>query len=161
MSSGFVSTRQQRFACARLPDPHLTPHGCLFLDRSPQQSSANAARGGLEPPPAGRLRRAHLHHPNSINYSASDHLPIHRTPFTVRDTRRGKVRIVGLTCGADPDWRPRPASAGTAVARTCSWGVLLLPRSERPGGSFADETTALSAVPQPPHGDIGPGQMPA
>src|SRR4051812_12526881 len=58
MSSGFVSTRQQRFACARLPDPHLTPHGCLFLDRSPQQSSANAARGGLKPPPAGRLRRA-------------------------------------------------------------------------------------------------------
>src|SRR4051812_6894913 len=94
MSSGFVSTRQQRFACARLPDPYLTPHGCLFLDRSPQQSSANAARGGLKPPPAGRLRRANLHHPNSTNYSASDHLPIHRTPFAVRDTRRVKVENV-------------------------------------------------------------------
>src|SRR4051812_37315247 len=91
MSSVFVSTRQQRFACARLPDPYLTPHGRLFLDRSPQQSSANAARGGLKPPPVGRLRRACLHHPNSTNYSASDHLPIHRTPFAVRDTRRGKV----------------------------------------------------------------------
>src|SRR5215218_9712819 len=71
---------------------------------------------------------------------------------------RGKVRIAGLTCG-DPDWRRRPASAGTSVARTCSWGVLLLPRSERPGGSSADETTALGAAPQPPHDDIRPGQV--
>src|SRR4051795_11536708 len=98
MSSSFVSTRQQRFACARLPDPHLTPRWMPFLDRSPQQSSANAARGGLKPPPAGRLRRAYLHHPNSTNYSASDHLPTHRTPFTVRDARHCKVSISGLTC---------------------------------------------------------------
>src|SRR3954451_14583649 len=55
--------------------------------------STNAARGGSKPSPAGRLRRAYLHHPNSTNYSASDHLPIHRTPFTVRDTRR--VKVVG------------------------------------------------------------------
>src|SRR5215217_3940956 len=71
---------------------------------------------------------------------------------------RGKVRIAGLTCG-DPDCRPRPASAGTSVAWICSWGVLLLPRSERPGGSSADETTALGAAPQPPHDDIRPGQV--
>ena len=58
MPSVFVTTRRQRFACARLPDPHLTPRGRLFLDRSPRRSSANAARGGLKPPPAGRLRRA-------------------------------------------------------------------------------------------------------
>src|SRR6266498_2852751 len=31
MSSVCVSTRPQRFAFARLPDPHLTPHGRLFL----------------------------------------------------------------------------------------------------------------------------------
>src|SRR3712207_7050894 len=37
------------------------------------------------------FRSANLHHPNSTNYSASDHLPIHRTPFTVRDTRPCKV----------------------------------------------------------------------
>src|SRR3954469_7775478 len=30
MSSVFVSTRQQRFACARLPDPHLTPRRMPF-----------------------------------------------------------------------------------------------------------------------------------
>src|SRR4051794_16931583 len=30
MSSVFLSTRQQRFASARLPGPHLTPHGRLF-----------------------------------------------------------------------------------------------------------------------------------
>jgi hypothetical protein len=71
---------------------------------------------------------------------------------------RGKVRVGGLTCG-DPDRRPRPASAGTSVAWICSWGVLLLPRSERPGGSSADETTALGAAPQPPHDHIRPGQV--
>ena len=41
-----------------LPDASRAP----FPRRSPRQSSANAARGGLKPPPAGRLRRAmHLH----------------------------------------------------------------------------------------------------
>jgi hypothetical protein len=45
----------------RLSDPHLTPHGRLSPHRSPRQSSANAAVGGLKPPPAGRLRRANLH----------------------------------------------------------------------------------------------------
>ena len=34
------------------------------------------------------------------------------------------------------------------MTRTCSWGVLLLPRPERPGGSSANETTALGVVPQ-------------
>jgi hypothetical protein len=38
-------------------------------------------------------------------------------------------------------------------------GVLLLPRSERTGGSSADETTALGVVPQLPHGGIYPGQI--
>ena len=38
----------------------------LFRDRSPRRSSANAAHGGLEPPPAGRLRRANLHLSHSI-----------------------------------------------------------------------------------------------
>ena len=43
MSPVEVSTRQQRFACARLPDPHLTPHTAPFPHRSPRRSSANAA----------------------------------------------------------------------------------------------------------------------
>jgi len=72
MSTVFVTTRQQRFACARLPDPHLTPLGCLFLDRSPRRSSANAARGGLKPPPAGRLRRAK---PSSLTQHHQPRIP--------------------------------------------------------------------------------------
>src|SRR6266566_3952535 len=43
MSSEWVSTRQQRFACARLTDPHLTPLTTPFPHRSPRRSSANAA----------------------------------------------------------------------------------------------------------------------
>jgi hypothetical protein len=58
---------------------------------------------------------------------------------------RGKVRIGALSCG-DPDRCPLPASAGPSVGQTCRRNVLLLPRSERPGDSFADETTALGTV---------------
>src|SRR5215470_10508469 len=45
----------------RLPDPHLTHQVRLLPHRSPRQSSANAAVGGLEPAPAGRLRGANPH----------------------------------------------------------------------------------------------------
>src|SRR4051812_47129331 len=38
----------------------------------------------------------------------SDHLPTHRTPFTVRDTRRGKVGIAGLSCSDPPEPSPCP-----------------------------------------------------
>jgi hypothetical protein len=61
MSSVSFTTRHQRIAYARLPDPYLTHQVRLFPHRSPRQSSANAAVGGLKPPPAGRLRRAYLH----------------------------------------------------------------------------------------------------
>src|SRR6266498_3140258 len=44
------------------PDASRAP----FPHRSPRRSSANAACGGLKPPPAGRLRRAFLHLPHSI-----------------------------------------------------------------------------------------------
>ena len=43
MSSVQVSTRPRRFACARLPGPHLTPPTAPFPHRSPRRSSANAA----------------------------------------------------------------------------------------------------------------------
>jgi hypothetical protein len=94
MPAVFVTTRQQRFACARLPDPYLTHPVRLFLDRSPRRSSANAARGGLEPPRAGRLRRAFLHLLNSTISNSPGYLI--RTPFDVRDTRPGKVAILSV-----------------------------------------------------------------
>ena len=56
-----ITTRRQRFTFVRPLDPHLTPHTAPFPHRSPRRSSANAACGGLEPPPEGRLRRACLH----------------------------------------------------------------------------------------------------
>ncbi len=74
----YVSTRQQRFARARLPDPHLTPQRMPFPHRSPRRSSANAACGGLTPPPEGRRRRAtNLHLLHNI---ASDEVLLHRPP---------------------------------------------------------------------------------
>ena len=74
---------------ARLPDPRLTREPGLFPHRSPRQSSANAAVGGLKPPPAGRLRRANnpsspaQHRPQKLTYHA---------PFDVRDTRGFRLR---------------------------------------------------------------------
>src|SRR5580704_10273717 len=76
MSPVFVSTRHQRFASARLPDPHLTHQVRLSPHRSPRQSSANAAVGGLKPPPAGRLRRAYLHLPRSTASRSSTYIKL-------------------------------------------------------------------------------------
>jgi len=53
-----LTTRQQRFGVTHLPGPHLTPPRMPFPHRSPRRSSANAACGGLKPPPDRRLRRA-------------------------------------------------------------------------------------------------------
>src|SRR5258708_24430937 len=50
--------RDRALSAQRLPGPRLTPQGRLFPDRSPRMTSANAARGGLRPPPEGRSRGA-------------------------------------------------------------------------------------------------------
>jgi hypothetical protein len=42
-----------------------------FPPRSPRRSSANAAGGGLKPPPTGRLRRAYLHLLHSTTSTSS------------------------------------------------------------------------------------------
>jgi len=82
---------------ARLPDPRLTREPGLLPHRSPRQSSANAAVGGLKPPPAGRLRRANnpsspvQHHLKKLAYHA---------PFSVRDTRGSR-----LSLDTPIDWR--------------------------------------------------------
>jgi hypothetical protein len=81
-----VSTRPQRFARARLPDPHLTHPACLFHIAHHSRVTAPAACGGLKPPPAGRLRRAS--NPSSPAQHRFEKLYLHRTPSHVRDTRR-------------------------------------------------------------------------
>jgi hypothetical protein len=58
----FVTTLHQRFALTRLPDPHLTRSTSrLFRSAHHERLLADAACGGLKPPPARRLRRTHLH----------------------------------------------------------------------------------------------------
>jgi hypothetical protein len=61
-----VTSDPSRRGCApsswSSPDASRAP----FPPRSPRRSSANAAGGGLKPPPAGRLRRASLHLSHSI-----------------------------------------------------------------------------------------------
>ena len=68
----FITTRQQRFASARLPDPHLTRSPSrLFRSAHHERPLTDAACGGLEPPPAGRPRRTYLHLPHSTASSCS------------------------------------------------------------------------------------------
>jgi hypothetical protein len=55
----------------RLPGPHLTHHVRLFPHRSPRRSSANAAEGGLKPPPEGRLREA-----DNLSSLVQHHFPL-------------------------------------------------------------------------------------
>ena len=53
MSPESFSIRQQRFACARLPDPHLTHELRRFHIAHHGRITAPAACGGLKPPPQG------------------------------------------------------------------------------------------------------------
>ena len=57
-----LSTLPQRFTHVRLPGSHLTPHRRLFRNAHHPGSFTRAACGGLGSPPAGRPRRANLHH---------------------------------------------------------------------------------------------------
>lgn len=68
----FVTTRHQRFAHARLPDPHLT-RSCRAFSRSAHhvRHLTDAACGGLRSPPAGRPRRTYLHLLHSTASSGS------------------------------------------------------------------------------------------
>ena len=57
-----LTTLQQWFTHVRLPGPHLTHHVRLFRGAHHPGSFTGATHGGLQPPPAGRLWRACLHH---------------------------------------------------------------------------------------------------
>ena len=62
------------------PDASRTP----FPHRSPQRSSANAACGGLRPPPEGRSRRAKP--PSLVQHRLRYSLTTHKGPFVGRGT---------------------------------------------------------------------------
>jgi hypothetical protein len=94
MSSVAVSTRQQRIACARLPDPHLTHLVRLFHIAHHDRVTTPAACGGLKPPPTGRLRRAD--NPPSPAQHRFRKLYLHRTPFHVRDTHQRSMWRFGI-----------------------------------------------------------------
>jgi hypothetical protein len=81
-----LTTRHQRFAHARLPDPHLTRSRRAF-SRSVhhERHLTDAACGGLEPPPAGRLRRTYLHLLHSTASRAPTSGPLQRSWHTTSD----------------------------------------------------------------------------
>src|SRR4051794_4171933 len=77
---------------ARLPDPRLTREPGLLPHRSPRQSSANAAVGGLKPPPAGRLRRAKILH--LLHSTTSRSSPITLPSAFVTHVDQGLVVVI-------------------------------------------------------------------
>jgi hypothetical protein len=69
MPSVFVTTRLQRFACARLPDPHLTSHWMpfprsltttVFSQRSTRRFGASPTQSGSEGPIPSSPEQHHL-----------------------------------------------------------------------------------------------------
>jgi len=116
----------RHFDSHRLPDPHLTHQVRLFPRRSPQRSSANAAVGGLEPPPAGRLRRAYLHLPRS---TASRSSAYHQPPSAFVTHHFAYLRSwwCPVTCAPSPCGRPsRPpwqvVTPATTTGTVSPWG---------------------------------------
>ena len=67
MSPEILSMRRREFTCARLSSPYMTrSEPRLFHNVHHRDLAIEAAYGCLKPPPAGRLRRAHLHLPYSM-----------------------------------------------------------------------------------------------
>ena len=104
-------------ACARLRDPHLPRSKArLFPRRSPPRLLTAAARGGLQPSPAGRLRRAtrppaqllHLRHSSTISWSDL----LHRASFSVRGTHKIEHRLFSFIAR---NWRGQPLVSRQAV----------------------------------------------
>jgi hypothetical protein len=103
----FVTTRHQRFAHARLPDPHLTRSRHAFSRSAHHERHlTDAACGGLEPPPAGRPRRTYLHLSHSTasdgSYMAAS------SAFVAHDQRKRVTEDHPSVTVADPD-SPRGA----------------------------------------------------
>ncbi len=98
MSLNSVTTLRQWFTCVRLPDPHLTPARRLFHIAHHDHVTALAACGGLEPPPAGRLRRAK---PSSLAQHCFQNF-LHAVPFAFVAHGLSEfpaTRKVPLNCG--------------------------------------------------------------
>ena len=110
----FVTTRQQRFAFARLPDPHLTRSSPrLFRSAHHERHLTDAACGGLRPPPAGRPRRTYLH---LLHSTASSGFYIEPS-FSVRGTRPGQTRCLLMPPGIGRDFSANPSPPARQIAQ--------------------------------------------
>ena len=105
------------------PDTSRTP----FPHRSPRRSSANAACGGLKPPPDRRLRRAKPSSPTEHRFLKvlptylPTYLPTSRPPFLVRGALA--VALVRRRCGAHPtDPSRAPTLTNVTVPSRCLFG---------------------------------------
>jgi hypothetical protein len=135
----FVTTRHQRFAHARLPDPHLTRSRRAFSRSAHHERHlTDAACGGLEPPPAGRPRRTYLH----LSHSTTSGGYYMTASFSVRGTRPGVLPVWrsssvpelsagGHTVGTESAGAVFLAALGTRAAAAsaaawATWGMTLM-----------------------------------
>ena len=96
MSPESFSTRQQRFACARLPDPHLTHELRRFHIAHHGRVTAPAACGGLKPPPQGDSEGPTILHLLHSTASASSPYIEPPSTFGTHLTEKPLGRLVGL-----------------------------------------------------------------
>jgi hypothetical protein len=167
MSSSSLTTRRQWFASARLRDPYLTRSSARrFRNAHHPGSFTDAACGGLEPPPARRLRRTYLHLSHSIAPAASLyirappsrswHTGIEELPeFRPRRRSSSATRAVNrsLAAASSAAWASAcstlasAASARVSAAAICHWSSpITARRSSRDADSRADDTTTDPAA---------------
>src|SRR5215212_7390332 len=102
-----------------------------FPPRSPRRSSANAAGGGLKPPPAGRLRRAYLH---LLHSTASTSSPYIEPPSTFVAHLQPEI-VIFMAAGrlAVGSGRHERGLAGGVATTTSATGGRYQRRGRRPG----------------------------
>lgn len=153
ISSDLISTRQRQRALAHRSSSRTSPDAIqprLFPRRSPQRSSANAARGGLEPLPAERLRRANnLHLSHSTALSEAPSLPPPALVFTIKPLST----VRRSPASSDPSRTPMFSAGHSLLTTTTTTGTpasrCTLPRpcTTAPGPRYRTAAPPPSAPP--------------
>jgi hypothetical protein len=107
----------ERGFLARLPGPHLTRPSAPSPCRSPRRSSANAAQGGLTPPPEGRRRRANKPPSPAQHRLYEDRL--HQSSFSVRDARLSHKLGPSGRARSIPGWARTSSKVGVSRGFCC------------------------------------------
>jgi hypothetical protein len=150
----FLTTRHQRFALARLPDPHLTRSRRAFSRSAHHERHLTAAAcGGLGPPPAERPRRTYLH----LLHSTASRSSYIDASFSVRGTRTAETRRPSARLRPGPPENRPHSGIGLHTPASVHFGTAEQIRTQR----AATLQAAYAATPDRFHTKPIPPRIPA